>query len=132
MSLKDRIKKAKAKADKLSRKAKEAKSKGKDKRAANLEKRSENKTGKADKLAGKIGEKVMYRTSQSADAKKIHTTLQRKYNAPDLSKYNPLPLANPKSGPKDTSYKKSPAPYHGNTKDTGGKPPKSINKKNKK
>jgi seryl-tRNA synthetase len=138
MSLINRIKKARAKAEKLSEKSKKAKSKGKDKRAANLEKRSDKKSGKANKLERKpqqIAKQVTsfmmgnaFGTSNPMPAKK--NLLQRKYKAPKLSEG--LPLATPESGPKDTSYKKTPAPYHGNTKDTGGKPPKSLKKKNKK
>ncbi len=129
MSLLNRIKKAKAKAEKLSEKSKKAKSKGKDKRSANLEKRSEKKSGKADKLTKKLGAKV------AVSALKGMTfgtgeTLKKKYNAPDLSKYNPLPLATPKSGPKDTSYKKGTTPYHGKV-DKNGNPPTTL-KKNKK
>ena len=136
MSLIDRIKKARAKAEKLSEKSKKAKAKGKDKRSANLEKRSKKKSEKATKLgrkpkqiakqvtsfmAGtafgvskpalmKSGLKGTGETMQHAGGEKMHT-LSPHYNKPKFP---------------------TPAPYHGNTKDTGGKPPKSLKKKNKK
>jgi len=50
MSLINRIKKARAKADKLGAKSKKAEFKGKEEKAARLEKRSEKKSGKADNL----------------------------------------------------------------------------------
>lgn len=62
MSLIDRLKKARAKAEKLSEKSKLAKSKGKEGKAARLEKRSEKKSGKANKLGGKLGAKVAVAT----------------------------------------------------------------------
>jgi len=123
MSLIDRIKKARAKAEKLKAKSETAKSKGKDNRSTNLERRSKNKSEKANKLGKKMWTPSSFmmgstfgtgESMQDTAGEKTHT------------------FKKSKSGPKDTSYKPTPAPYHGNTKDTGGKPPKSINKKNKK
>lgn len=54
MSLIDRIKRAKAKADKLGAKSKKAQKKGKEGRAARLKQRSEKKSEKADKMQGKL------------------------------------------------------------------------------
>jgi len=104
MSLIDRIKKAKAKAEKLSEKSKKAKSKGKDKRSANLEKRSEKKTGKAIKLGGKLGAKVAVSALKAMTSAKKND-MQTKYKVPKLS--TSLPLATPESGPVDTSRKTS-------------------------
>ena len=116
MSLLDRITKARAKAEKLKAKSEKAKSKGKDNRSTNLEERSKKKSEKADKLSKKFVKNYKFPTSSFAMGASFGTS---------------KPADVKKSGPKDTSYKTTPAPYHGNTKDTGGKPPKSLNKKNK-
>lgn len=114
MSLFDRIKRAKTKADKLSKKSKKAESKGKEGKAARLEKRSEKKSIKANKLGGKLAGKIIastYKgmtfgtgeTMQDTGGEKTHTFK--------------------KSGPKDTSYKEKSAPYHGKV-DKNGNPPR--------
>lgn len=72
MSLINRIKKARAKADKLSEKSKQAKSKGKDKRSANLEKRSVKKLKKADELAKKSPKDTSRKQSYKAEPRKKH------------------------------------------------------------
>ena len=56
----------------------------------------------------KSGLKGTGETMQHAGGEKMHT-LSPHYNKPKFP---------------------TPAPYHGNTKDTGGKPPKSLKKKN--
>ncbi len=72
MSLFDRIKKAKAKAEKLSEKSKKAKAKGKDKRSANLEKRKEkrdkNRSFRENKPVKKLkgGNKIVLGGSQES------------------------------------------------------------------
>lgn len=113
MSLINRIKKAKAKAEKLSEKSKQAKSKGK---AARLEKRSDKKSAKANKLSGKLTGKFVnnfkfppppkpfptptYATPQMEELDR--PTPDFKFKAPTKQTIN-----YPKyTGPKDTSYKK--------------------------
>lgn len=135
MSLIDRIKKAKDKAEKLKVKSEKAKSKGKDNRSTNLERRSKNKSEKSDKLSRKFVKTRHKKFSNPpfpASSFAMGSTFGTGESMQDTAGEKTHTFKKSKSGPKDTSYKPTPAPYHGNTKDTGGKPPKSINKKNKK
>ena len=116
MSLINRIKKAKAKAEKLSEKSKQAKSKGK---AARLEKRSDKKSAKANKLSGKLGAKLSAGAAAAGaaareDEKKWHDSAKK---MADYSKKAVESDARrqaidrishtPPSFPKDTSRKQS-------------------------
>ncbi len=107
MSLIDRIKKARAKAEKLSGKAEKAKSKGKDKRFTRLEKRSEKKSGKADKLTGKLGAKVAA-ASLKATTFKPSTYMMGTSFGTGLSNISSSDSSDkPLKEPKDTSRKES-------------------------
>ena len=115
MSLIDRLKKARNKADKLSEKSKQAKSKGKEGKAARLEKRSEKKTGKANKLGGKLGAKIAVASIKASKKYGLGETMQRA--AKELTYGSSFgimgdlktskPAGTKKSGPVDTSRKTS-------------------------
>lgn len=152
MSLFDRIKRARAKADKLSKKSKKAESKGKEGKAARLEERSEKKSGKADKLSKKFIKKHAKPSSFmmgasfgiAGDPKPSFKKAGFKGGASEtmqkaakeltfgstfgtgetMQDTGDKPLIRPKkSGPKDTSYKEKSAPYHGKV-DKDGNPPR--------
>jgi len=131
MSLINRIKKARAKADKLSAKSKKAESKGKEGKAARLEKRSEKKSGKADKLDSKLVKKdvkpssfmtgaafsakaafakdaeMMNNFKKSASSIALQQEIQRLQDRERSNANKPKPADTRKYGLKDTSRKTS-------------------------